>query len=276
VSPSATLASPAPFAGEAALVTGASRGIGQAVALELARRGADVALVQRGAAEETVAAVEALGRRAVVVRADLAEPRAAEEAVEEAVRHLGRLDVLVANAGEILRKPALELTLDEVRRTIALNVTSVFSASRAAARRFLAQADQPGGGADLDPPAGARPATIGRIVHVASVLSFQGGLNVCAYAASKGAVAQLTRSLANEWAPLGIRVNAVAPGYVANEQTAPLRADPARFASISARIPLGRWAASEEIAGAVAFLASPDAGYVHGHVLAVDGGWLGR
>lgn len=253
-----------PFAGEVAVVTGASRGIGRAIALELARLGADVGLIQRGEGAETVAAIRGLGRRAHVVQVDLADAEAAEAAVADVAAALGRLDMLVANAAEIQRRPALDVALAEFERTIAVNVTGVFAVSRAAARWFLAQAGE------------HRQGTIGRIVHLASVLSFQGGLNVCGYAASKGAVAQLTKSLANEWAALGIRVNAVAPGYVANEQTAPLRADAGRYASITGRIPLGRWAENEEIARAVAFLLSPAAEYVHGVVLPVDGGWLGR
>ena len=253
-----TATSPALLAGEVAVVTGASRGIGRAVALELARLGADVGLVQRGDGAETAAAIEALGRKARVVQADLSDAEAGERAVEEIASAFGRLDVLVANAGAIHRGPALDVSLADFRRIVELNLVSVFALSRAAARRFVAQ----GSG--------------GRIVHVASVLSFQGGLNVCGYAASKGGIAQLTKALANEWAPLGIRVNAVAPGYVANDQTAALRADPARFAQISARIPAGRWATDEEIAGSVAFLVSPAAAYVHGHILAADGGWLSR
>lgn len=250
--------SPAPLAGEVALVTGASRGIGQAVALELARLGADLGLVQRGDAAETVAGVEALGSRAHVVRTDLGDAEAAGRAVDEVADALGRLDVLVANAGTIHREPALDVSLADFRRIVDVNLVGAFAASRAAARRFVAQ----GGG--------------GRIVFVASVLSFQGGVNVCSYAASKGGIAQLTKALANEWAPLGIRVNAIAPGYVANEQTAPLRADEKRYAEISARIPAGRWATGEDVAGVVAFLVSPAAAYVHGHVLAADGGWLAR
>ncbi len=250
--------SPAVLAGEVALVTGASRGIGRAIAIELARRGADLALVQRGDAAETVAAIEELGRRAHVVRADLDDPERAERAVGEAAAAAGRLDILVANAGAIHREDALSVSLADFRRVVHLNLVSVFALSRSAARRFL----------DTE--------TAGRIVHIASVLSFQGGVDVSSYAASKGGIARLTEALANEWAPLGIRVNAVAPGYVANDQTAPLRADPERYASLNARIPAGRWAANEDIARAVAFLVSPDAEYVHGAVLAVDGGWLGR
>jgi 2-deoxy-D-gluconate 3-dehydrogenase len=250
--------SPEPLAGKVALVTGASRGIGKAIALRLAEEGADLALVQRSAAEDVAEEIGALGRRVHVVQADLGAPKASAKAVDEVAEAFGRLDVAVANAALIVRKPALELTLDDWEATLALNLTSAFALSQAAARRFLAQS---GGGS---------------IVHVASVLSFQGGLNVAAYAASKGGIARLTQALANEWAPLGIRVNAVAPGYVETDQTVALRADEVRFRQISERIPAGRWAAPEDIAGAVAFLVSPAAEYVHGHVLAVDGGWLGR
>lgn len=254
----ATPASGEPLLGEVAVVTGASRGIGAAVASELARLGADVGLVQRGKAEDTRAEIERLGRRVHVVRADLADCDAAMGAVSEVAEALGRLDVAVANAGTMVRGPALELRLEDFKRTIDVNLTAVFAVSQAAARRFVSGDSG------------------GRIVHIASVLSFQGGINVCAYAASKGGVAQLTRALANEWAPLGIRVNAVAPGYVANELTKTLRDDPQRYADITARVPAGRWAMDDEIATAVAWLASPAAAYVHGHVLVVDGGWLAR
>jgi 2-dehydro-3-deoxy-D-gluconate 5-dehydrogenase len=247
-----------PLAGKAAVVTGASRGIGRAIALRLARDGADIGLLQRSDATDVAGEISDLGRRAHVVRVDLEQPEEGERAVDAAAEVLGRLDIAIANAARIVRRPALELPLDEWERTLAVNLTSAFTVSRAAARRFLAQ----GGG--------------GAIVHVASILSFQGGLNVAAYAASKGGVAQLTRALANEWARFGIRVNAVAPGYVANDQTAPLREDETRHRQITERIPAGVWASDEDIAAAVAFLVSPDAGYVHGHVLAVDGGWLAR
>jgi 2-deoxy-D-gluconate 3-dehydrogenase len=247
-----------PLAGNAAVVTGASRGIGRAIALRLARDGADIGLLQRSDATDVAGEISDLGRRALVVRVDLEQPEEGERAVDAAAEVLGRLDIAIVNAGRIVRRPALELPLDEWERTLAVNLTSAFTVSRAAARRFLAQ----GGG--------------GAIVHVASVLSFQGGLNVAAYAASKGGVAQLTRALANEWARFGIRVNAVAPGYVANDQTAPLREDETRHRQITERIPAGMWASNDDIAAAVAFLVSPDAGYVHGHVLAVDGGWLAR
>lgn len=247
-----------PFLGEVALVTGASRGIGRAIALELARQGADLGLVQRGDAADVAGEIGELGRRAVVVRADLADLAAAESAVARVAEELGRLDIAVCNAGTVQREPALEVPVEDWARVVTVNLVSTFAVARAAARRFR---DQGSGG---------------RICLNASILAFQGGWTVSSYAASKAGVANLARALGNEWAPLGIRVNAVAPGYVANEQTAPLRADPERNAAISSRIPAGRWATNEEIASVVAFLVSPAAEYVHGAVLPVDGGWLGR
>ena len=248
----------APFlAGEAALVTGASRGIGRAVATALAALGADVGLLQRGVADETIAAVEALGRRAHPVAVDLADPEAAERAVDEVAGALGRLDVCVVNHGVIDRRPALDVPVDDFRRVVEINLVAAYAVSRRAAQRFVAD----GGG---------------RIVHLASELAFFGGLNTVAYSASKGGIAQLTKSQANEWAALGIRVNAVAPGWVNTELTRAHRENPPRYAEITGRIPLGRWAEPAEIADAVAFLVSPAARYVHGHVLVVDGGYLGR
>jgi 2-deoxy-D-gluconate 3-dehydrogenase len=247
-----------PLLGEIALVTGASRAIGRAVALELARQGADVGLVQLSDAPDVVRAIEDLGRQAVVVQADLLDLDAAESAVGTVAREFGRLDIAVCNAGIVHREPALDVALQEWKRVVDLNLVSTFAVARTAARTFREQ----GHG--------------GRIVCIASVLAFQGGWNVSSYAASKAGVANLARALANEWAPLGIRVNAVAPGYVENELTEPLRADPARSAEITARIPAGRWATNEDIAAAVAFLVSPAAEYIHGAVLPVDGGWLAR
>lgn len=239
-------------------MTGASRGIGRAIAVTLARLGADVGLVQRGDAAETVAAIEAAGRRAAVVSVELADAGAAERAVDEVAARLGRLDVCVCNAGHMSRDPALDVPLAEVERVLRVNVLSAFAVSRAAARRFL----------ETKAP--------GRIVHLASVTSFDGSVQAAAYSASKGAVAQLMKSQANEWGRHGIRVNAVAPGWVETEMTRALREDERRREEITGRIPLGRWTREEEVAAAVAFLVSPAASHVHGHVLAVDGGYLVR
>lgn len=235
-----------PLAGKAAVVTGASAGIGRAIADKLAALGAAIATIQRR---------EGPG---ISIQADLGDPAAAERAVEQAVERLGRLDIAVCNAGTIFRAPVLELPVEEWQRVLDVNLTGAFVVSRAAARHFAAQ----GSG--------------GRIVHIASMMSFHAGVNTAAYAASKGGVAQLTKAEANEWGPLGIRVNAVAPGWVETELTRPLREDKQRFAEISSRIPVGRWATGEEIAGAVAFLCLPESEYVNGHVLPVDGGWLAR
>jgi 2-deoxy-D-gluconate 3-dehydrogenase len=240
------MAEAGPLAGKAAIVTGASRGIGRAIAHRLAALGADVGTIQRGRGP---------GHS---IAADLGDAGECERAVEELADRLGRLDICVCNAGTMYRAPVLELPVEEWRRVLDVNLTGAFVVSRTAARRFVAQGDG------------------GRIVHIASMMSFHAGINTAAYAASKGGVAQLTKAQANEWAPLGIRVNAVAPGWVETELTDALRADEARYREISARIPVGRWASAEDIAGAVAFLCLPESDYVNGHVLAVDGGWLAR
>jgi 2-deoxy-D-gluconate 3-dehydrogenase len=246
------------LAGRAVLVTGASQGIGRSIAEQLGALGADVGLVQRGGADATVRALEKIGRRATVVRADLSEPEAAERAVLDVADSLGRLDACICSAGTIHREPALTVSLADWQRVIDLNLVSTFAVARAAARKMIHQ----GSG--------------GAIVLISSVLAYQGGLNVSAYAASKAAVTNLARSLANEWSGLGIRVNALAPGYIANEQTRPVREDPVRKAEIDVRIPARRWGESREIASAVAFLLSDGASYINGTTLVADGGWLGR
>jgi 2-dehydro-3-deoxy-D-gluconate 5-dehydrogenase len=244
--------------GRVALVSGASRGVGQAIAARLAGLGADIGMVQRTDARDTVEAVGAAGRRSAVVRADLADPAAAAAAVDRVAGELGRLDICVCNAGTIHRQPALDVPLETWTQVVTVNLVSVFAMARAAARLMLTQ----GSG--------------GAIVLIASVLSFQGGVNVSSYAAAKAGVANLARALANEWTALGIRVNAVAPGYLDTDQTAALRADAGRKRQIDERIPAGRWGSADDVASAVAFLAAGDSAYVNGHTLVVDGGWLGR
>lgn len=244
--------------GRAALVTGAGRGIGLALALGLAEAGADLCLVGRGdGLEEAAQAVERAGRRALVVAADLADAAQAVRVIGEAEDRLGRVDILVNNAGMIRRAPLLDYTEDDWDAVLNLNLKSVFILSRAAARGMCERGT-------------------GKIINIASLLSFQGGINVPAYAASKGAVAQLTKAMANELAGRGVNVNAIAPGYIATDNTAALRADAARNRQIMERIPAGRWGEPLDLVGATLFLASRASDYVNGHILAVDGGWLAR
>lgn len=246
--------------GQVALVTGATRGLGQAMALALAEAGADVALVgSRTHAEQTADRVRSLGRRAHTLVCNLASATVAEldQLVASTVAELGRLDVLVNNAGYIHRRPALEVDEADWDQVIAVNQKSLFFLAQVAGRAMQAQRS-------------------GRVINVASLLSFQGGINVPAYTASKHAVAGLTRALANEWAGQGIGVNAIVPGYFATDNTAALRADETRSAAILDRIPAGRWGSADDLKGAVVFLASKAAAYVHGSTLVVDGGWLAR
>jgi len=247
------------LAGKVALVTGGSRGLGQAYAVALAEAGADVAVLGVSEPAETLERVAALGRRALDVRCDLGTATAGDldAVVARVVAELGSLDVLVNNAGIIRRAPAVDVTPEDWRAVLQVNLDALFQLSQAAGRVMLAA----GGG---------------RIVNVASMLSYQGGINVPAYTASKHAVVGVTQALANEWAGRGVNVNAVAPGYIATDNTAPLRADAARERAIVERIPAGRWGTPDDVAGAVVFLASDAARYVHGTVLAVDGGWLAR
>ncbi len=246
--------------GRVALVTGASRGLGQAMAIGLAEAGADIAGLDRTPdCDETCAQVEALGRRYLNLSIDLHDASKDDlaRAVQDVVTGLGRLDILVNNAGIIRRAPALDYSEADWDDVITINLRALFFLSQAAGRVMAAQ----GGG---------------KIISVASMLSFQGGILVPSYTASKSAVAGLTHALANEWAPLGINVNAIAPGYMATDNTAPLRADPVRSKAILERIPVGDWGAPEDLKGAVVYLASDAARYVHGAILPVDGGWLGR
>lgn len=245
--------------GKVALVTGTSRGLGQGAAVALAEAGADIALLDRGDASATADLVESTGRRVLRLQRDLvsATPEDLGSAVDEVIAKLGGLDILVNNAGTIRRAPAAEFPLEDWDDVLAVNLDAVFHLSQAAGRHMLAQGR-------------------GRIINVASMLSFQGGILVPAYTASKHAVAGLTKALANEWAARGVTVNAIAPGYMATDNTAPLRADEDRAASILSRIPAGRWGEASDLQGAFVFLASDAAAYVTGAVIPVDGGWLVR
>jgi len=244
--------------GKTALVTGASAGIGAAIAIALAQAGADVICHGNTRhSQQTCEAVQQFGRKAVPVQADLARPGAAEQLFEQASRS-APIDILVNNAGMIRRAKAVEYSDDDWAAVLQVNLNSVWKLSQCAGRAFIEK---------------RRP---GKIINIASLLAFQGGITVPAYAASKGAVAQLTKALANEWAIHGINVNAVAPGYIHTDNTAALRRDEARNRQILERIPAGRWGDPADLAGAVVFLASAASDYVHGHVLVVDGGWMGR
>ncbi|WBQ16047.1 2-dehydro-3-deoxy-D-gluconate 5-dehydrogenase KduD [Sphingobium yanoikuyae] len=243
--------------GKVAIVTGANTGIGQAIALSLAAAGADIATVGRTPAEDTVEKVRALGRKAEIVSADLSSIEPVQRVVDETIEKLGGLDILINNAGIIRRADSVDFTEEDWDAVIDTNLKSTFFLAQAAGRHMLAQGS-------------------GKIVNIASLLSFQGGIRVPSYTASKSGVAGLTKLLANEWAARGVNVNAIAPGYIATNNTAALQADETRNRQIQERIPAGRWGEASDIGGAAVFLASPAANYIHGHVLAVDGGWLAR
>ncbi len=245
------------LAGRVAVVTGARRGLGRAMASALGAAGADVVTVSREPAFELAAELERAGRRCVQLSADLEDPGEVDTVIPQATKALGRVDILVNNAGTITRSPALNVTPDEWHRVLQVNLHAAFRLCQAAAREML-------------------PRKRGKIINVASLMSFEGGILVSPYAASKGAVGQLTKALANEWAPRGINVNAIAPGYMATDLTRALQEDPARNPAILARIPAGRWGRPEDLGGAVIFLASDASDYVNGHLLVVDGGWLAR
>ena len=243
--------------GRVALVTGANTGIGQGLAIALAEAGADVALVGRTPADETAEKVRALGRRAAIIGADLSTIAPVQRVVDQTLSELGGLDILVNNAGIIRRADALEFSEDDWDAVVDTNLKSVFFLCQAAAKPMVQQGK-------------------GKIINIASMLSFQGGIRVPSYTASKSGVAGLTKLLANEWAAKGINVNAIAPGYIATNNTAALQADEERNRQIMERIPSARWGQPSDLAGAVVFLASDASNYVQGHILAVDGGWLAR
>jgi 2-deoxy-D-gluconate 3-dehydrogenase len=248
---------PFDLTGKVAVVTGANTGIGQAIALALAQAGADVAAVGRTPADETVAKARGLGRKAEVIAADLATIEPVGRVVAETIGKLGRLDILVNNAGIIRRADAVDFSEEDWDAVVDTNLKSVFFLCQAAGRHMIAQGS-------------------GKIINIASMLTFQGGIRVPSYTASKSGVGGLTKLLANEWAAKGVQVNAIAPGYIATNNTAALQADQARNQAILDRIPAARWGNPEDLGGAALFLASPASNYVNGHILAVDGGWLAR
>ncbi|MBZ0298527.1 MAG: 2-dehydro-3-deoxy-D-gluconate 5-dehydrogenase KduD [Anaerolineae bacterium] len=245
--------------GQVALVTGVGRGLGQAMAVGLAEAGADIAGVYHTRYEDTETQVTALGRRFVPIQLDLrsASTEQLAQVVDQAVSALGRLDILVNNAGIVLRTPAIDYSEADWDAVLQVNLKSAFFLSQAAARVMVKQGR-------------------GKIIQVASLLSFQGGIYVPSYAAAKSGLAGVTKALANEWAALGINVNAIAPGYVRTDNTAALQADPERSSSILSRIPAGRWGEPDDLKGMTVFLASAASDYVHGAILNVDGGWMGR
>jgi 2-dehydro-3-deoxy-D-gluconate 5-dehydrogenase len=242
-----------------ALVTGSSRGLGAAIAIAFAEAGANVGCHGRSAeGSATSETIRKMGRKSFYLAGEMSDPKLYPGLIEKTVAEFGSIDILVNNAGMIRRAPAAEYSLSDWDELIAVNLTAVFRLSQLAGQDMLKR--------------GAR----GKILNIASLLSFQGGILVPAYAAAKGGVAQLTKALANEWASKGINVNAIAPGYMATDNTTALRQDPQRSRQIMERIPAGRWGEANDVAGAAVFLCSSASDYIHGHVLAVDGGWLGR
>jgi len=244
--------------GKVALVTGASAGLGAAIAVALAEAGADVAAHGNSRSPgATCQSIEITGRRTLPVLGNLADKAVPEQLIKQTLAHFGQLDILVNNAGTIRRNPAVDYSEEDWATVIEVNLSSVFRMCQLAGRHMIKRGS-------------------GKIENIASLLSFQGGVTVPAYAASKGGVAQLTKALANEWAKYGINVNAIAPGYMRTDNTAALRADEARNRQILERIPAGRWGEPQDLAGPAVFLSSAASDYVHGHVLVVDGGWMGR
>ena len=241
-----------------AIVTGAARGLGQAIAVGLAEAGSDISIVDRDDTSETAQQIEKVGRRCLQITADLGQRKSVQQIVPETVEHFGQVDILVNNAGIIRRAPLTDFSQQDWDDVIAVNQTAVFLLSQAVARAFI------------DGETG------GKIINIASMLSFQGGILVPSYTASKSAVMGLTRLMANELAPHNINVNAIAPGYMATENTAPLRADPDRSRAILERIPAGRWGEPEDLKGVAVFLASEASSYLNGYTIAIDGGWLAR
>ena len=244
--------------GKVALVTGASTGLGQAIAAALAEAGADVACHgNKHSPRATCEAITKIGKQAFPVTGDLSAGETPARLIEKTIEHFGQLDILVNNAGTIRRAPAVDYSEDDWQKVIEVNLSSVFRLSQLAGRHMIERGS-------------------GKILNIASLLSFQGGITVPAYAASKGGVAQLTKALANEWAAKGVNINAIAPGYMRTDNTRALQQDETRNRQIVERIPAGRWGEPTDLAGAAVFLCSAASDYVNGHLLVVDGGWMGR
>lgn len=252
------MASAFDLTGKVALVTGANTGLGQGLAVGLAAAGADIVAAGRSTPAETEKAVRALGRKFAFVPADFSRPSIAGDVAARAEAAFGPVNILVNNAGTIKRNDALDFTESDWDEVMDVNLKSVFFLSQAVARSMVSAGEG------------------GKIINIASMLSFQGGIRVASYTSSKSGIAGLTKLLANEWAKHGINVNAIAPGYFATNNTDALRADEKRNTEILGRIPAGRWGQPSDLAGAAVFLASGASDYVHGTILAVDGGWLAR
>lgn len=251
------MANPFDLSGRAAIVTGANTGIGQAIAVALAEAGASIAAVGRSSMEETEALVLQAGSRLHAIKADLSTIEPVKAIVAETLSAFSRLDILVNNAGIIRRADAIDFTEEDWDAVIDTNLKTAFFLSQAAGRHMLDQGS-------------------GKVINIASLLSFQGGIRIPSYTASKSGLAGITKLLACEWAGRGVNVNAIAPGYFSTNNTTALREDPDRSAAILARIPAGRWGTPAELGGAAVFLASAASDYVHGTVIPVDGGWLAR
>jgi 2-deoxy-D-gluconate 3-dehydrogenase len=243
--------------GRVAIVTGAYKGLGRGMAIGLAEAGADIVLVDREESNKTADTIRSFGRKTLTLSADLMSIDPIPSVVQKTIETFGKVDILINNAGTIRRTPAIDYSEKDWDDVMAVNAKTVFFFSQAVARDMMKRKE-------------------GKIINIASLLSFQGGILVPAYAASKGAVAQVTKALANEWASSGININAIAPGYMATDNTKALREDAARSKAILDRIPAGRWGTPEDLAGVAVFLASHASDYVNGHVLVVDGGWLAR
>ncbi|MFH0990578.1 MAG: 2-dehydro-3-deoxy-D-gluconate 5-dehydrogenase KduD [bacterium] len=248
---------PFDLTGKVAIVTGGGTGLGQGMALSLAQAGANIVLVDLQEATDTAESIKALGRQVLTLSADLSTIEPIEEIVGKTVTTFGKVDILINNAGIIRRTPAIDYSEQDWDAVMAVNSKTVFFFSQAVARDMMKR-------------------QYGKIINIASLLAFQGGIIVPAYTASKGAVAQITKALANEWSHSGINVNAIAPGYMATNNTKALREDPVRSKAILDRIPAGRWGTPQDLGGTAVFLASAASDYISGHVLVVDGGWMAR